>query len=97
MNKWRSCTRKPARVAAGLAEDVGLHSCATTYASRLIRFGESVKTVQRRLGHASAQETLNIYGHLWPDADERTREAVAGIIPGRDAPYQCQTEAVGMP
>lgn len=25
--------------------------------------------VQNRLGHASAQETLDTYGHMWPDAD----------------------------
>jgi integrase len=46
----------------------------------LIRHGESVKTVQARLGHASAVETLNTYGHLWPDADDRTREAVAEVL-----------------
>jgi integrase len=34
------------------------------YASLLIRHGESVKTVQARLGHASAAETLDTYGHL---------------------------------
>ena len=37
---------------------------------------ESVKTVQARLGHASASETLDTYSHLWPDSEERTREAV---------------------
>ena len=50
------------------------------YASRLIRFGESVKTVQARLGHATAAETLDTYGHLWADSDDRTREATAGIL-----------------
>lgn len=52
------------------------------YASRLIRFGESVKTVQARLGHATAAETLDTYGHLWADSDDRTREATAGILVG---------------
>jgi len=46
------------------------------YASLLIRSGESLKTIQNRLGHASAVETLDVYGQLWPDSDERTREAV---------------------
>jgi integrase len=32
--------------------------------------------VQRRLGHASAKTTLDIYGHLFPDEDDRTRRAV---------------------
>jgi integrase len=52
------------------------HSLRHYYASLLIRHGESVKTVQERLGHASAVETLDTYSHLWPDSDSRTREAV---------------------
>lgn len=42
----------------------------------MIRHGESVKTVQKRLGHSSAAITLDTYTHLWPDSDDRTREAV---------------------
>jgi integrase len=34
-----------------------------------------VKEVQERLGHSSAVMTLDIYGHLWPGDDERTRDA----------------------
>ena len=71
---------KPVQKAAGLESGSGLHTLRHYYASRLIRFGESVKTVQKRLGHSSAKETLDTYGHLWPDADERTREAVAGMF-----------------
>lgn len=46
------------------------------YASVLIDGGESVKVVQKRLGHASAEETLNTYAHLWPDTEDRTRGVV---------------------
>jgi integrase len=35
-----------------------------------------VKAVQRYLGHATAAETLDTYGHLWPDDDELIRAAV---------------------
>jgi integrase len=70
----------PAKKAANLPSDVGIHALRHYYASRLIRFGESVKTVQKRLGHASASETLDTYSHLWPDADDRTREAVADLL-----------------
>ena len=55
---------------------VDFHELRHFYASLLIRHGESVKTVQARLGHASAAETLDTYSHLWPDSDDRTREAV---------------------
>jgi integrase len=58
----------------------GMHDLRHYYASLLIRQGESVKTVQRRLGHATAAETLATYSHLWPDSDDRTGEAVDAIL-----------------
>ena len=58
----------------------GFHQLRHFYASLLIRHGESVKTVQARLGHASASETLDTYSHLWPDSDDRTRTAVDSVL-----------------
>jgi integrase len=52
------------------------HDLRHYYASLLIRHGESVKTVQAGLGHASAVETLDTYAHLWPDSEDPTRQAV---------------------
>ena len=49
-------------------------------ASLLTRQGESVKVVHARLGHASATETLDTYGHLWPDSDDSTREAIDAVL-----------------
>jgi len=46
------------------------------YASALIRHGVDVKAVQHRLGHASAAITLDTSAHLWPNSDDRTRDAV---------------------
>ncbi|MCB0911251.1 MAG: tyrosine-type recombinase/integrase [Propionibacteriaceae bacterium] len=57
-----------------------LHELRHYYASLLIRYGESVKTVQARLGHKSAEETLNTYSHLWPDSDDRGRDAVDAAL-----------------
>lgn len=74
-HQWSKIWRPAAR-AAGLAPRTGLHALRHLYASLLIRHGESVKTVQKRLGHSSAAITLDTYAHLWPDADDRTREAV---------------------
>ena len=61
-----------------VTKDVGLdaftfHGLRHYYASLLIRHGESVKTAQARLGHASAVETLDNYSHLCPDIDEPAR------------------------
>lgn len=58
--------------AAGLA-GFDFHELRHYYASLLIDSGASVKVVQARLGHKSAEETLNTYSHLWPDSDDRTR------------------------
>lgn len=62
-----------------------LHDLRHAYASALITAGESVKVVQVRMGHASAMVTLDVYGHLWPDSDDKTRSAVdAFLAPGAD-------------
>jgi integrase len=64
------------RERAGLPSWATPHDLRHYYASLLIRSGASVKVVQRRLGHASAKTTLDIYGHLWPDDEDRTRAAI---------------------
>ena len=57
-----------------------MHALRHYYASLLIRFGESVKTVQARLGHATAAETLDTSSHIWPDSDDRTRDAIDSVL-----------------
>ncbi len=52
------------------------HDLRHYYATLLIRSGASVKVVQTRLGHASAKTTLDTYGHLFPDEEDRTRDAI---------------------
>lgn len=47
---------------------------------RLIAAGCDVVTVQRAPGHSNASITLTIYSHLWPDANDRTRKAAAGLV-----------------
>lgn len=66
-------------VTAGVT-GVRLHDLRHFYASMLIGAGQSVKVVQERLGHASAQTTLDLYSHLWPADEDATREAVAGAL-----------------
>jgi integrase len=52
------------------------HDLRHHHASVLIGAGCSVKVVQAQLGHANASETLDTYAHLWPEDDERVRQAV---------------------
>jgi integrase len=59
-----------------VAEWATPHDLRHYFASALIRSGASVKVVQARLGHASAKTTLDVYGHLFPDEEDRTRAAI---------------------
>ncbi|MEO3938922.1 tyrosine-type recombinase/integrase [Dermatophilaceae bacterium Soc4.6] len=87
-NVWRRAT------ASAGAEGVVFHALRHYYASLLIRHGESVKTVQARLGHKSATETLDTYSHLWPDSDDRARDAVDEVL---GTPADQMRTAVGSP
>lgn len=70
--RWRG-----ARTSAGLATK--LHDLRHYYASGLIAAGCDVVTVQRALGHATATTTLNTYSHLWPTAEDKTRDAASDM------------------
>jgi integrase len=67
----------------GLPEGFRFHDLRHYFASLLIASGLDVKVVQSRLRHASAMTTLNTYGHMWPDADESARAAVAAVLTAR--------------
>jgi integrase len=73
------------------------HDFRHYYASLLIRQGESVKVVQARLGHASAQETLDTYAHLWPDSEGLTRRAVDMVLGQALSEQQSSKQAGGDP
>jgi integrase len=50
---------------------VTFHSLRHTHASHLIASGMDALAVSRRLGHGSPTITLGVYGHLFPQADDR--------------------------
>lgn len=79
---WRKAVK-----AAGLPAGTGPHALRHAYASLLIAGGESVKVVSERLGHTNAAMTLNVYSHLFPDSEDRTRKAV-------DAAFQDHADSV---
>ena len=68
---WRTA-KKAAKIPAWATP----HHLRHYYASVLIQSGSSIKVVQQRLGHSSAKTTLDIYGHLFPDEDDRTRDTI---------------------
>lgn len=69
-----------ARARAGLPTWATPHDLRHHYASVLIAAGASVKVVQRRLGHSSAVTTLDTYSHLFPDEEDRTRQAIDAAL-----------------
>ncbi len=72
---WRPACRR-----AGLADAITFHDLRHFFASLLIHHGESVKVVQKRLGHKNASETLDTYAHLWPESEDATRAAVDSVL-----------------
>lgn len=68
------------REEVGLPDGVTLHTLRHTFASNLIASGCDVVTVQRALGHSTPSITLNVYSHLWPSAEDKTRTATADFM-----------------
>lgn len=59
---------------------VHVHSLRHTNATLLIANGTDIKTVSKRLGHANATTTGNIYTHAIKTADEKAAEALNDIF-----------------
>jgi integrase len=59
--------------AAGMAFAT-LHSLRHTHASHLIAAGLDILTISRRMGHGSPTITLSVYGHLFPQTDDRAAQ-----------------------
>jgi integrase len=59
---------------------VTLHALRHTHASSLIAAGVDVLTISRRLGHASPAITLNVYGHLYANTDDRAAQIMEAVF-----------------
>jgi integrase len=77
----------------GLPDGFRFQDLRHYFASLLIASGADVKVVQARMRHASAKTTLDVYGHLWPDSDESTREAVDVVLTARTEQRRNRDEA----
>ena len=58
------------------------HELRHTQATLLFANGADAKTVQTRMGHASAAFTLDNYAHAVPEKDDEAADLVGGIITG---------------
>ena len=91
-HKFTECFFKPAAVAAGLPATLRVHDLRHTAARLMIREGASIKAIQRQLRHKDAVQTLNRYGHLYPDELDSLAAALdrphAAIDPAEAWPQQ---------
>jgi integrase len=65
-----------ALVAAGLPTDTTFHDLRHTFASTALAEGVPISEVSRWLGHKSITTTVDLYGHLVPEASGRARNAL---------------------
>jgi integrase len=62
---------RPALAQAGLPGDLRVHDLRHTTVALLVKAGAHPKAVQRHMRHSSIQVTLDTYGHLFPDEQDR--------------------------
>ncbi|MDP9395121.1 MAG: site-specific integrase, partial [Actinomycetota bacterium] len=88
---WREAVQ-----AAGLPEGTRFHDLRHFYVSALIAAGLHPKAIQARLGHATIAETMDTYGHLFPDSEAAGRGALDRLLcPDRAPGVQLADEAAG--
>jgi integrase len=61
---------------AQLPEDTTFHDLRHTFASTALAEGVPISEVSRWLGHKSITTTVDLYGHLVPEASGRARDAL---------------------
>ena len=62
---------------------VRFHDLRHTYATLMVAAGAHAKYLQAQMGHASIRITLDLYGHLYPDANRTVLRELDRLI---DAP-----------
>ncbi len=64
------------------APESRVHDLRHTFAVLSLQNGDSVKTVQENLGHATAAFTLDVYGHVSEKMKEDSAQRMEGYIKG---------------
>jgi integrase len=73
-------------VHGGRVEDLRIHDLRHTCAAILIAQGAHPKLIQRHLGHSTIKVTLDTYGHLFPDEQERIADELDAAFRNRVRP-----------
>ncbi|MGH9014022.1 MAG: tyrosine-type recombinase/integrase [Acidimicrobiia bacterium] len=77
INNFRQRAWYPALSAAGL-EGLRMHDLRHTAVSRWIDAGATPKQAQTWAGHRSIRTTYDVYGHLFPDREDRVMDVLEG-------------------
>jgi integrase len=62
------------------APGVGFHALRHTHASMLIAAGIDIVEISKRLGHASPEITLRVYGHMFRSDDSKSAAAINATL-----------------
>jgi integrase len=73
---------RPAIAAAGLEPAPRFHDLRHSHVAMLIAAAVPMKAIQHRLGHSSIVMTMDVYGHLLPDIDEKLLEGLERQLGG---------------
>ena len=84
---WDGAPRKPnaltndwLRASMVTGRRINLHALRHTHASSLIAAGVDILTISRRLGHANPKITLDVYGHLYGNTDDKAALVVEAMF-----------------
>ncbi|HEX6506838.1 MAG TPA: tyrosine-type recombinase/integrase [Chloroflexota bacterium] len=77
---YGQCGETCADPAHCLPKGTRFHDLRHFYASTLIAANLNPKVIQARLGHATITETMDTYGHLFPDAEDLGRGAIDAVF-----------------
>ncbi|MGI9585167.1 MAG: tyrosine-type recombinase/integrase [Acidimicrobiia bacterium] len=80
LSNFRRRIWAPAVVRADLPAALRIHDLRHTCASLLIDARASMKQTQEHLGHSSITETMDRYGHLFPEARQAVATALDDVI-----------------
>ena len=85
--QWDGSIESPQRVSQNFAKamkalgiECTLHGLRHTHVSQLIAEGVDVLTISRRIGHAKASVTLDVYGHLFGDTDSKAAAVMEAVF-----------------
>ncbi|HEX2161413.1 MAG TPA: tyrosine-type recombinase/integrase [Thermoleophilaceae bacterium] len=70
LKAWRDADFRP----------IGLHECRHTFASLMIAADVNIKALSTYMGHTSVTTTLDLYGHLLPNAEDEAADRLQSFL-----------------